>query len=323
MSKDVILSKIHEHKSNSVDNIISDIYNTSDVTSEDLKDIRIWKECLNILKPGGYLLAFGGDKMYHRLACAIEDAGFEIRDVIMWLYNDKSKSYSKPDFEPIIIARKVFKGSLVENILEYNIGGFNINDCRIDFIDETDYAITANKNQHEKFGTKPLTNNLVYGDYSMIQPKNYQSDGRFPANTILTYCKEDFEIVCSGFPYTESNGGVSSMPDLEYVGKEQVKNGNGHKMSFGQVSNAPRIVSNYVAPCDSGSASRYFYNATYTDKDLVNDRPMNLYQYIIRLVSPENAKVMYLGNRESVKKAVEYENIDRNCNYKYTEVLDE
>ena len=45
-----------------------------------------WKQCYEVLKPGGYLLAFGGSRTYHRIAVAIEDAGFEIRDTIMWLY---------------------------------------------------------------------------------------------------------------------------------------------------------------------------------------------------------------------------------------------
>jgi site-specific DNA-methyltransferase (adenine-specific) len=45
-----------------------------------------WRQCYTVLKPGGYLLAFGGSRTFHRIACAIEDAGFEIRDTIMWLY---------------------------------------------------------------------------------------------------------------------------------------------------------------------------------------------------------------------------------------------
>lgn len=45
-----------------------------------------WRKCFNALKPGGYLLAFGGSRTFHRIACAIEDAGFEIRDTIIWLY---------------------------------------------------------------------------------------------------------------------------------------------------------------------------------------------------------------------------------------------
>src|ERR1700721_1094985 len=48
--------------------------------------VEVWKECLRVLKPGGMLLAFGGTRTHHRLTCAIEDAGFEIRDCLMWLY---------------------------------------------------------------------------------------------------------------------------------------------------------------------------------------------------------------------------------------------
>lgn len=48
--------------------------------------VDLWREALRVLKPGGHLLAFGGARTYHRLACAVEDAGFEIRDQIMWVY---------------------------------------------------------------------------------------------------------------------------------------------------------------------------------------------------------------------------------------------
>ena len=49
-------------------------------------NVELWKECLRVLKPGGHLLSFGGTRTYHRMTCGIEDAGFEIRDTIMWLY---------------------------------------------------------------------------------------------------------------------------------------------------------------------------------------------------------------------------------------------
>ena len=48
--------------------------------------VELWREVLRVLKPGGHLLSFGGSRTYHRMACAIEDAGFEIRDQIMWVY---------------------------------------------------------------------------------------------------------------------------------------------------------------------------------------------------------------------------------------------
>jgi DNA modification methylase len=69
-----------------------------------------WAEaCLRVLKPGGYMLAFGGTRTYHRLACAVEDGGFEIRDQLQWLYGSgfpKGKACLKPAHEPIVLARK-------------------------------------------------------------------------------------------------------------------------------------------------------------------------------------------------------------------------
>lgn len=61
-------------------------------------NVDMWGECLRVLKPGGHLLAFGGSRTYHRMACAIEDAGFEIRDSLHWVYSQgfpKSLDISK------------------------------------------------------------------------------------------------------------------------------------------------------------------------------------------------------------------------------------
>jgi len=64
----------------------------------DVPSVEIWKEVLRVLKPGGHLLSFGGTRTYHRMVCAIEDAGFEIRDQIQWIYGSgfpKSLDISK------------------------------------------------------------------------------------------------------------------------------------------------------------------------------------------------------------------------------------
>lgn len=61
-------------------------------------NVDMWREALRVLKPGGHLLAFSGSRTYHRMTCAIEDAGFEIRDQIMWVYGSgfpKSLDVSK------------------------------------------------------------------------------------------------------------------------------------------------------------------------------------------------------------------------------------
>jgi DNA modification methylase len=64
----------------------------------DVPSVEVWAECLRVLKPGGHLLAFAGTRTQHRMACRIEDAGFEIRDLIMWCYGSgfpKSTDISK------------------------------------------------------------------------------------------------------------------------------------------------------------------------------------------------------------------------------------
>lgn len=107
-------------------------------------DPATWSECLRVLKPGGHLLAFGGARTYHRLACAVEGAGFEIRDQIMWLYGSgfpKSKNLKgewegwgtalKPAHEPIVVARKPLVGTVSANVRAHGCGVLNIDATRI------------------------------------------------------------------------------------------------------------------------------------------------------------------------------------------------
>lgn len=92
------------------------------------------EECLRVLKPGGHLLAFGGTRTWHRLAVAVEDAGFEIRDSIAWMYGSgfpKHRAALKPAFEPVVMARKPFKGSLTANEAIHGTGALNIDATRI------------------------------------------------------------------------------------------------------------------------------------------------------------------------------------------------
>ena len=328
-----------------------------------------WKRCYEVLKSGGYLLAFGGSRTFHRIAVAIEDAGFEIRDVIMWLYGsgfpksmniglsvDKKcgidnrtgklavgvNSHSdtaieggcfqtvyeerkasnkwdgwgtalKPSYEPIIVARKPCEGTCVDNVLKYGVGGINIDECRCG-------------KEYEK-----------------------EVNGRFPANTILTYDDTDFDEVCGGFPQTSSgirqpNGGAILNPDRGWNNNSMVD----------------KTVRGFE---DSGSAARYFYCAKASKKDRdeglegfedkvlaysnqaqaevkrgnTDDgerkgmnrpvtrknthptvKPTSLMQYLVRLVTPKCGTVLDPFNGSgSTGKAVMYENKERNSGYKY------
>lgn len=84
------LDRLKELEDNSVDAIVCDPpYGLSFMGKKwdyDVPSVDIWKECLRVLKPGGYLLAFAGTRTQHRMAVNIEDAGFEIRDMIFWTY---------------------------------------------------------------------------------------------------------------------------------------------------------------------------------------------------------------------------------------------
>ena len=75
---------------NSVDSIVTDPpYGLKFMGKRwdcDVPAVEVWQECLRVLKPGGHLLAFAGTRTQHRMACRIEDAGFEIRDMIAWVY---------------------------------------------------------------------------------------------------------------------------------------------------------------------------------------------------------------------------------------------
>lgn len=356
-----------------------------------------WEECLRVLKPGGYLLAFGGSRTFHRIACAIEDAGFEIRDTIMWLYGSgfpKSMSISKgieakerfgvagtvykriieqscdteeytlkqtnngamgeiiettrkeyvpnselaqkwtgwgtclkPAYEPIIVARKPFSGSLVDNVLENGVGGLNIDECRVgdEHFEIVDGEYDNNPNQS------------CYGNVKRT-PKSY--DGRFPANVMLTYDETDKDEVCGGMPDTKGNN-PQELGDYGYCWEG---NRDSKPMSRGYD--------------DEGSASRYFYCAKASKRDRdegldlfeskvkvfngksdqsskdIKDveqrfttvaknihptvKPVALMQYLIRLVCPKGSIILDPFNGSgSTGKACMYENKDRNADYYY------
>ena len=197
--------------------------------------VELWQECLRVLKPGGHLLAFGGTRTFHRMGVAIEDAGFEVRDSIAWLYGsgfpksldvskaidkaagakrevigqrfdgmsetamkpdkgwnansmgatvditapatDEAKKWAgwgtalKPAFEPVVVARKPLVGTVAANVLEWGVGGLNIDGSRIGTTD--------------KFGGGAKGKSGFAAGYDGDGWTAGSEQGRWPANIIL------------------------------------------------------------------------------------------------------------------------------------------
>ncbi|WP_313237837.1 DNA methyltransferase [Delftia acidovorans] len=154
---------------------------------------RCWAmECLRVLKPGGHLLAFGAPRQYHRLACGIEDAGFDVRDTLGWIFSSgfpKSHNLAgdwdgwgtalKPAWESIVLARKPLTSTVAENVLAHGTGALNIDGCRVP-VDASDDIHAKNPHTKGGFGHG---NAAVYGD-SAGAPAYNPSSGRWPANLI-------------------------------------------------------------------------------------------------------------------------------------------
>lgn len=170
-------------------------------------DVNVWRECLRVLKPGGHLLAFGGTRTYHRMTCAIEDAGFEIRDSLHWIYGSgfpKSMNVEKsgageawrgwgtalkPAHEPIVVARKPLVGTVAANVLEYGTGALNIDGTRVEYANPEDFAKLAAGVQAIKERGGVMGNS--WKNSSDLSGANDASTiGRWPPNVLLSHSPE-------------------------------------------------------------------------------------------------------------------------------------
>ena len=132
-----VLSSIPE---NSIDSIVTDspygLKFMSKSWDKNVPDRNQWELCFRVLKPGGFLVNFSNAKTYHKMASQVDDAGFEIRDMLMWVYSSgipKSKGCLSPAHDPIILARKPFERSLKKNKERWGTGDLQVERCRIPF----------------------------------------------------------------------------------------------------------------------------------------------------------------------------------------------
>lgn len=277
-----------------------------------------WCEVLRTMKPGAHLLAFGGTRTYHRMACAIEDAGFEIRDMLQWIYGSgfpKNRNLGdgvgtalKPAVEPICLARKPLeKGlSIHKNYLKFGTGGINIDACRV----PTDEVLTGSGGAPLKYAG---ANARPFHETAVPLGINQHPNGRWPANVLLDGSSE----VLAYFPETDAGGNPT--------GREQSKRNS--------IYNPIGQRDPWESYGDSGSASRFFYCAkadkydrhsgmplpepvtahgsTMRDREDARWRgnhhptvkPVDLMRYLVRLVTPPQGVVLdpFLGSGSTAK----------------------
>lgn len=285
-------------KDNSIDSVVCDppyelgFMGKSWDSTGVANDVNLWKEVLRVLKPGGHLLSFGGSRTYHRMAVAIEDAGFEIRDQIMWVYGsgfpkslnigkqlDEWKGWGtalKPAHEPIVLARKPVEGTVANNVLTFGVGGINIDGTRVG----SEGGSTR--------GDKPSTHLSPSGAFNTGHDILKLNAGRFPANFIHDGSDEVNELLgeparffyCAKANKRDRNEGLDGF---------EAKRDHDGRTDGGVGGDNPRNRTN---------DAKLNYHPTV--------KPTDLMQYLCRLITPPNGTILdpFLGSGSTGKAAM-------------------
>ena len=285
------LQVLREIEDNSIDSVVTDPpYGLAFMGKKwdyNVPSVEIWAECLRVLKPGGHLLAFAGTRTQHRMAVNIEDAGFEIRDMIAWVYSQGfPKSHNlkgewegwgtalKPALEPITMARKPFQSTVANNVLTHGTGALNIDGCRIAPTGESKQRI-GEASQNARYTDKGSTNFAATPGIRGGDPA-----GRWPANLIHDGSEEVTEL----FPDSKGQQGA-------VTGKEPSSKTDN---AFGEFAGRTP----FPVRSDSGSAARFFYcaKASKAERGEGNAhptvKPVVLMRYLCRLVTPPGGIVL-------------------------------
>ena len=259
-----------------------------------------WAAVYRVLKPGAHLVAFSGTRTYHRMACAIEDAGFEIRDQLAWVYGSGfPKSHNqpggwgtalKPAWEPICFARKPLIGTVATNIALHGTGAINIDGCRVPTEEQLSVGAGVIPMRHdpevprgrsgEASAAKRYQNDGATNFAATPGPRGGDEKGRWPANII----HDGSDEVLAAFPDAPGQQG--------YVGPEHGDRPS--KGIYGDFGERPPTSPRSGA----GSAARFFYcaKATTEERGVGNNhptvKPQALMQWLCRLVTPAGGTVL-------------------------------
>ena len=327
--------------------------------------VETWQECLRVLKPGGYLLAFSAARTYHHLASNIESVGFEIRDQLMWLYasgfpkaqdvgkaidkragklqtktylpdipdNREVKNSStgsprcnmchtsygvihkkcsrddcirpweqtspdnewagwktalKPAHEPIVMARKPFKGSTIDNVLKHRVGALNIDATRIPF-----------EGKDTRSGGADGLSRLEFGEREPIKYKDQKRmirAGRDPRNRL-----KDLETQTTPADHNHEETPVyEANPQGRFPSNVMGEITDYQKYFYcPKVSRRERHVGfeqTHIPPTHTKDHGAIKHTASENNRKLGNNhptvKPVALMRYLIELVTPPNSMIL-------------------------------
>lgn len=278
-------------------------------------DPQTWSSYYRVLKPGAHLVVFGGTRKHHRVWCAIEDAGFEIRDTLLWIHSQaptykgdlgKAKdealaaewagwsSMLRGCVEPIMLARKPLEGTLAENLTRYGTGALHVDACRVaippgdrpsDAGPEGRYLAGAARDGH----VDGMRQGRIYTPHQQ---------GRWPSNVLLSHaedCPEDGPCVegCQVRELDEQSGIQRDGVAVRHRGSKVPEDA-----PWGRLSHKP-VGTPDMTYGSSGGASRYYPVFRYIAKPSRSERdmglsrrnphmtvkPLSLMRWLVRLVT--------------------------------------
>ena len=144
--------------------------------------VDIWVEVFRTLRPGAFCLAFCSPELYHRLACNVEDAGFTIKDQIMWMTTTKMPKHNrlKPAHEPIVVAQKPYQGTLQNNFEKWGCGLIDTENTRVPWDKKPPTGWVKDGAKRRTFGR----NGKTTGTQEEFGTVDANPAGRYPSNII-------------------------------------------------------------------------------------------------------------------------------------------
>lgn len=296
-------------------------------TGEVAFDPEFWFECLRVLKPGGHLVAFSGTRTYHRMAVAIEDAGFEVRDMLSWLYGSgfpKSHNVSKSVDKSLGVERPKVRidASRVRNPKATGAGRNGMEGASRPWIESaiergfheavSDEAVSDEAVEWQGWGTalKPACEPICFGRKPLVGTvaQNVLDHGTGAIN--VDGCRIEFNgtndaaaaAAAVGFAASRARGTIVQSQSIGKESRDGINRYNPFKLNGRWPANvlhdgSEDVVTAFPVEQDIGSAARFFYTAKADSNDRIGSKhptvkPVDLMQWLCRLVTPKGGTVL-------------------------------